>query len=173
MCRTSSENLNLYILTQVFSHFFPACFNNIPLWISLLHWHSQNEEQQKTIRFRMRVPCVTLAVKRGLMNSDTQTSFKRMNTILMSARPGDCELSISSAYPKLPHPTKWICFWLTLRGVPKLHHPTKRTPSSVLRTYLLMYVRSWALPEKMPNVQTFRKFPAIIRSPKVHHRVHS
>jgi hypothetical protein len=39
-------------------------------------------------------------------------------------------------------------------------------------TYLLTYVRSWALPEKLPIVQPFRKFPAILTDPKVHHRVH-
>jgi hypothetical protein len=33
------------------------------------------------------------------------------------------------------------------------------------------YVRSWAFPEKLPIVQPFRKFPAILRNPKVHHRV--
>jgi hypothetical protein len=38
--------------------------------------------------------------------------------------------------------------------------------------YLLTYVRSWALPEKLPIVQPFRNFPAILRNPKVHHRVH-
>jgi hypothetical protein len=38
--------------------------------------------------------------------------------------------------------------------------------------YLLTYVRSWALLEKLPIVQSFRKFPAILRNPKVHHRVH-
>jgi hypothetical protein len=37
---------------------------------------------------------------------------------------------------------------------------------------LLTYVRSWALPEKLPIVQKFRKFPAILRKPTVHHRVH-
>jgi hypothetical protein len=37
---------------------------------------------------------------------------------------------------------------------------------------LLTYVRSWPLPEKLPIVQPFRKFPAILRNPKVHHRVH-
>jgi hypothetical protein len=37
---------------------------------------------------------------------------------------------------------------------------------------LLTYVRSWALPEKLPIVQPFRKFSAILRNPKVHHRVH-
>jgi hypothetical protein len=36
----------------------------------------------------------------------------------------------------------------------------------------LTYVRSWALPEKLPIVQPFRKFPAILRNPKVHHHVH-
>jgi hypothetical protein len=41
-----------------------------------------------------------------------------------------------------------------------------------LLTYLLTYVRSEALPEKLPVVQPFRKFPAILRNPKVHHRVH-
>jgi hypothetical protein len=39
-------------------------------------------------------------------------------------------------------------------------------------THLLTYVRSWALPEKLPIVQPFRKFPAILRNPKIHHRVH-
>jgi hypothetical protein len=37
---------------------------------------------------------------------------------------------------------------------------------------LLTYVSSWALPEKLPIVQPFRKFPAILRNPKVLHRVH-
>jgi hypothetical protein len=38
-------------------------------------------------------------------------------------------------------------------------------------TYLLTYLRSWALPEKLPIVQPFRKFPEILRNPEVHHRV--
>jgi hypothetical protein len=41
-----------------------------------------------------------------------------------------------------------------------------------LLTYLLTHLRSWALPEKLLIVQLFRKFPAILRNPKVHHRVH-
>jgi hypothetical protein len=43
---------------------------------------------------------------------------------------------------------------------------------NLLLTYLLTYLRSWALPEKLPIVQQFRKFPAILRNPKVHHCVH-
>jgi hypothetical protein len=46
------------------------------------------------------------------------------------------------------------------------------TPALKGHNYLLTYVRSWALPEKLPIVQPFRKFPAILRNPKVHHRVH-
>jgi hypothetical protein len=38
--------------------------------------------------------------------------------------------------------------------------------------YLLTYVWIWALPEKLPIVQPFRKIPAIWRNMKVHHRVH-
>jgi hypothetical protein len=38
--------------------------------------------------------------------------------------------------------------------------------------YLLTYIRSWALPKKLPTVQPFRKFPAILRNLKVHHHVH-
>jgi hypothetical protein len=37
----------------------------------------------------------------------------------------------------------------------------------------LTYLWSWALPEKLPIVQPLRKFPAILRNPKVHHRVHN
>jgi hypothetical protein len=37
---------------------------------------------------------------------------------------------------------------------------------------VLTYLRSSALPEKVPIVQQFREFPAILRNPKVHHRVH-
>jgi hypothetical protein len=37
---------------------------------------------------------------------------------------------------------------------------------------LLTYLRSWALPEKLPIMQPFRKLPADLRNPKVHHRVH-
>jgi hypothetical protein len=37
---------------------------------------------------------------------------------------------------------------------------------------LLTYVWSWALHEKLPIVQPFGKFPAILRNWKVHHRVH-
>jgi hypothetical protein len=33
-------------------------------------------------------------------------------------------------------------------------------------------LRSWALPQKLPIVQQLRKLPAILRNPKVHHRVH-
>jgi hypothetical protein len=40
-----------------------------------------------------------------------------------------------------------------------------------LITYLLTYLWSWALPEKPPIVQPLRKFPAILRNPKVHHRL--
>jgi hypothetical protein len=36
---------------------------------------------------------------------------------------------------------------------------------------VLTYVRSWALHEKLPIVQPLRKLPAILRNPKVHHRV--
>jgi hypothetical protein len=39
-------------------------------------------------------------------------------------------------------------------------------------TSLLTYLRGWALPEKLPIVQPFRKFPAILRNVKVDHRVH-
>jgi hypothetical protein len=42
----------------------------------------------------------------------------------------------------------------------------------IIEVYLLTYVRSWALPEKLPIVQPLRKFPAILRNPKVHRRVH-
>jgi hypothetical protein len=42
----------------------------------------------------------------------------------------------------------------------------------MLLTYLLTYLRSWALPEKLPIIQPFRKFPAILRKPKAHRRVH-
>jgi hypothetical protein len=41
-----------------------------------------------------------------------------------------------------------------------------------LLTYLLTYVRSWALPEKLQILHPFRTFPAILRNPKVHHRLH-
>jgi hypothetical protein len=36
---------------------------------------------------------------------------------------------------------------------------------------MLTYLWSWVLPEKLPVVELFRKFPAILRNPKVHHRV--
>jgi hypothetical protein len=36
----------------------------------------------------------------------------------------------------------------------------------------LAYLWSQALPEKLPIVQKFRTFPAILRNPKVHHHVH-
>jgi hypothetical protein len=48
-------------------------------------------------------------------------------------------------------------------------HPTTRVLLIILGWG---YVRSWALPEKLPIVQPFSKFPAILRNPKVHHRVH-
>jgi hypothetical protein len=35
----------------------------------------------------------------------------------------------------------------------------------------LYNLRSWALPQKLSIVQPLRKFPAILRNPKVHHRV--
>jgi hypothetical protein len=44
--------------------------------------------------------------------------------------------------------------------------------SCLLYINVITYLRSWALPEKLPNVQPFRKFLAILRNPKVHHRVH-
>jgi hypothetical protein len=46
------------------------------------------------------------------------------------------------------------------------HAPLSAHPS------LLTYVRSWALPEKLPTVQPFTKFLVILRNPKVHHRVY-
>jgi hypothetical protein len=51
-------------------------------------------------------------------------------------------------------------------------HNTSKTKTKIVLTYLLTYLWSWALPEKLPIVQPFRKFPAILRNPKVHHRVH-
>jgi hypothetical protein len=42
----------------------------------------------------------------------------------------------------------------------------------LLDPFQLTYLRSWALPEKLPIVQPFRKFSAILRNPKIHHRVH-
>jgi hypothetical protein len=39
-----------------------------------------------------------------------------------------------------------------------------------LITYLLTELSPWA--EKLPIVQQFRKFPAVLRNPKVHHSVH-
>jgi hypothetical protein len=36
----------------------------------------------------------------------------------------------------------------------------------------LTYLRSWALPEKLPIVQPFTIFPTILMNPKVHHHVH-
>jgi hypothetical protein len=38
--------------------------------------------------------------------------------------------------------------------------------------WVLAYLPSLALPEKLPIVQPFRKFPAILRNPKVRRRVH-
>jgi hypothetical protein len=42
----------------------------------------------------------------------------------------------------------------------------------VFKIGILIYLWSSALPEKLPIVQPFRKFAAILRNPKVHHRVH-
>jgi hypothetical protein len=49
-------------------------------------------------------------------------------------------------------------------------HTSLKTAIFEHGTYLRTELR--ALPEKLPIVQTFRKFPAILRNPKVHHRVH-
>jgi hypothetical protein len=45
-------------------------------------------------------------------------------------------------------------------------------PSGCFTSDLLIYLRRGALPEKLPILQPFRKFPAILRNPKAHHRVH-
>jgi hypothetical protein len=62
----------------------------------------------------------------------------------------------------LPHTSSW----------PVKHRDNFTLCLYLSPTYLLTYVRSWALPEKLPIVQPFRKFPAILRNPKVNHRVH-
>jgi hypothetical protein len=65
-----------------------------------------------------------------------------------------------------------------------VHHTSKLNyriiiinPSSVIQLYiltaftfmyLLTYLQSSALPEMLPIVQPFRKFPEILRNPKVH-----
>jgi hypothetical protein len=54
--------------------------------------------------------------------------------------------------------------------VPKRSLQYSQNPAALWS--LLTYWRSWDLPEKLPTVQPFRKFPAILRNPKVHHRVH-
>jgi hypothetical protein len=46
------------------------------------------------------------------------------------------------------------------------------TSHKSLNQQTLTCIRSWALPEMLPVVQPFRKFPAILRNPMVHHRVH-
>jgi hypothetical protein len=45
-------------------------------------------------------------------------------------------------------------------------------PNVLCTTELPTYVRSWALPEKLPIVQPLRKLPATLRNQKVHYRVH-
>jgi hypothetical protein len=45
-------------------------------------------------------------------------------------------------------------------------------PRKARYMYICSYLRSWALPKKLPIVQPFREFPAIWRNTKVHHRVH-
>jgi hypothetical protein len=44
--------------------------------------------------------------------------------------------------------------------------------SLMINYYLLTYLWSWVILEKLPIVQPLRNFPAFLRNPKVHHRVH-
>jgi hypothetical protein len=74
---------------------------------------------------------------------------------------------------------KWKTLFLAGLDLRPFGHPARSHYISrfyrVLRmvyTYLLAYVRSWALPNKLPIVQPFRKFPAILRNPKFHRRVY-
>jgi hypothetical protein len=59
--------------------------------------------------------------------------------------------------------TYWICLAWSTNFSGLLNVPC---------TYLLTYLRSSALPEKLPIVQQFTEFPAILRNPKVRHRIH-
>jgi hypothetical protein len=55
----------------------------------------------------------------------------------------------------------------------ELQHTPNNVQHNCLNYYLLTYLRSSVLPEKLLIVQPVRKFPAILRNPKVHHRVHN
>jgi hypothetical protein len=59
-------------------------------------------------------------------------------------------------------------YWLSFYPVSSLLKQRYRISNVCSLTYLW----TWALPEKLPIVQPFRKFPAILRNPKVHHHVH-
>jgi hypothetical protein len=59
-----------------------------------------------------------------------------------------------------------------LRNVSELYRATRREILQDIRSYLLTYARGSAFPEKLPIVQPFRKFPAILWNPKVHCRVY-
>jgi hypothetical protein len=65
----------------------------------------------------------------------------------------------------------FVSYSLTFTGI-ILEVDRCRVVDSQSNIYLLTYVRIRALPEKLPIVQPFRKFPAILRNPKVHHRIH-
>jgi hypothetical protein len=59
-----------------------------------------------------------------------------------------------------------------MRDFYKMNRMETQQGSIIMLTYLLTYLRSRALPEKLPIVQPLWKLPAILRNPKVHHRVH-
>jgi hypothetical protein len=69
-------------------------------------------------------------------------------------------------------------FWMLLQGELKTSADMASFKVSVAHCALtLLHVSYYlltelSLPEKVPIVQPLRKFPAILRNPKVHHRVH-
>jgi hypothetical protein len=67
----------------------------------------------------------------------------------------------------------YIFAWKFLHYIMQKNNMIQSVQMFVLKsTHLLTFLQSWALPKKQPIMQPFRKFPTILRNPKVDHRVH-
>jgi hypothetical protein len=74
---------------------------------------------------------------------------------------------------QVPNDISWIKYsQLHSYRLPETDITQRHISKHTQFTYLLTYVRSWALPEKLPIVQPVWKFPVTLRNPKVLHRVH-